>query len=75
MKQSKLYYPIVSSILLGFAMFACLNSHQNSTLDGIESKLSAGSVKSTFVEAYVEYTGPQKKWAGSPMHALDRGIL
>lgn len=52
---------------------ACLGKRQDATLEGIQGRMAENSEQAgegPFVEAYIEYTGPQSKWAGPPTFVM-----
>ena len=46
-------------VAVGGAVTGCMTGQDKSTLD-----LIAGSLQQPYVEAYIEYQGPQQRWAG-----------
>jgi len=49
---------------LGLSLAGCLSIHQQSTIDEMQGHLMADDAFYPFVEAAIEYTGPQARWAG-----------
>jgi hypothetical protein len=60
--------------LVAFAVTAvlvsgCLSMQNQSTLDNVQEATS-GSANSPYVEAFIEYVGPQARWAGPRTFSL-----
>ncbi len=52
-------FGIVCALGIGSVVTGCMTGEDKATLDGI-----AGTSTQPYVEAYVEYRGPQARWAG-----------
>jgi hypothetical protein len=52
---------VVAGGVVAAALGSCVGMHGQSTLDAIQGSIEE---KKPFVEAWIEYSGPQERWAG-----------